>query len=145
MTTYRKVDCGFIEGELGRDFGDRLRSCRKLRRLSLDALATASRVTRSHLWKLEKGDSQPSLAIVLKLAKAMGVGATALAPELAGNEAPDSELFGRFVALALHLWDQDGPALVELLRLSRGFSVLGVGDAWTVSEDGCQYRVERIR
>lgn len=51
----------------------RLAALRTLNGLSLEELARRAGLTKSYLSKLERGVSQPSIATVLKLAKAFGV------------------------------------------------------------------------
>ncbi|AOY96515.1 DNA-binding protein [Cupriavidus sp. USMAA2-4] len=52
----------------------RLRTLRRQRGLSLEALAEQTGLTRSYLSKLERGLSSPSIATVLKIAQAYGMG-----------------------------------------------------------------------
>ncbi|MGO4581506.1 helix-turn-helix domain-containing protein [Cupriavidus sp. 2TAF22] len=52
----------------------RLRTVRRQRALSLEALAERTGLTKSYLSKLERGLSSPSIATVLKIAEAYGMG-----------------------------------------------------------------------
>jgi transcriptional regulator with XRE-family HTH domain len=52
----------------------RLRTVRRQRALSLEALAEQTGLTKSYLSKLERGLSSPSIATVLKIAEAYGMG-----------------------------------------------------------------------
>jgi transcriptional regulator with XRE-family HTH domain len=62
-------------------FGSRLRSLRQAKRLSLDALAAESGISKAYLWKLEmKPDANPSLEISQKLADCLEVGIGDLVP-----------------------------------------------------------------
>lgn len=53
--------------------GPRLQQLRKDRRLTLDELAAASGVSRSMLSQIERGQANPTLAIVWHLSQALGV------------------------------------------------------------------------
>jgi transcriptional regulator with XRE-family HTH domain len=53
--------------------GSRLAGLRKLNGLSLEEVALRSGLTKSYLSKVERAVSQPSIATVLKLARALGV------------------------------------------------------------------------
>jgi transcriptional regulator with XRE-family HTH domain len=54
-------------------FGQQLAQLRKLNGLSLEQLATRSTLTKSYLSKLERGLSQPTIATVLKVGRALNV------------------------------------------------------------------------
>lgn len=57
----------------------RITEIRKARGLSVYALAKRSGVTQSYLWRLEHGDrDNPSIAVLQKIADALGVGITDL-------------------------------------------------------------------
>jgi len=53
--------------------GLRIRQIRRQRKLSLEALAAKSGLTKSYLSKLERGINSPSIATTLKIARAFGV------------------------------------------------------------------------
>lgn len=53
--------------------GERLAYFRKFRALSLEQAATRAEITKSYLSKLERGLSSPTIATLLKLAKALSV------------------------------------------------------------------------
>ena len=53
--------------------GDRLRSAREARGLTLDQVAERSGLSKAHLSRLESGERQPSIAALLDLAKILGV------------------------------------------------------------------------
>ena len=52
--------------------GDRLRAAREARRLTLDQLSAAVGVSKAHLSRLESGDRQPSVGILVEVAAALG-------------------------------------------------------------------------
>lgn len=59
--------------------GQRLRDLREQRGMSLQALATASGVTKTYLWSLERGKhSNPTVAVAKSLASALGVTAESM-------------------------------------------------------------------
>ena len=60
-------------------FGERLREARILLGLSLDKLATRTGISKGYLWRLETDpDVKPSVSIVQRLARSLGVPITAL-------------------------------------------------------------------
>lgn len=58
--------------------GNRIRSWRRQRGLTLDALADATGMSKSYLSKLESGKKAPSIATVMKLSEALGVSVGAI-------------------------------------------------------------------
>jgi transcriptional regulator with XRE-family HTH domain len=52
--------------------GDRLRAAREARGLTLDQLSAATGVSKAHLSRLESGERQPSVGILVELAAALG-------------------------------------------------------------------------
>jgi transcriptional regulator with XRE-family HTH domain len=66
----------------------RVRELRDAQRLSLDALATRSGVSRSNISLIERGESSPTAAVLDKLASALGV---ALAALFEDKGAPEDE------------------------------------------------------
>jgi transcriptional regulator with XRE-family HTH domain len=61
--------------------GDRLRAAREARRLTLDQLSAAVGVSKAHLSRLESGDRQPSVGILVEVAAALGTRVSALLGE----------------------------------------------------------------
>jgi transcriptional regulator with XRE-family HTH domain len=61
-----------------RALGDRLRAAREARRLTLDQLSASTGVSKAHLSRLESGERQPSVGILVELAAALGTRVGAL-------------------------------------------------------------------
>ena len=62
-----------VESNLNQRIAERVRDLRAARRLSLDALATASGVSRSMISLIERGESTPTAVVLEKLAGGLGV------------------------------------------------------------------------
>ena len=58
--------------------GDRLRSAREARGLTLDQLSASTGISKAHLSRLESGARQPSVGILVELAAALGTRVGAL-------------------------------------------------------------------
>lgn len=65
----------------GERLGETLRRLRKERGLSQEALAEAASVTADYLGFIERGENVPTLTVLLKLARALGVDAGDLLAE----------------------------------------------------------------
>jgi transcriptional regulator with XRE-family HTH domain len=65
--------------------GKRLAAFRKKRMLTLEQVATTAEVTKSHLSKLERGISSPTIGTLLKLARALQVSAEQLIGDAGGT------------------------------------------------------------
>ncbi|MFD0489694.1 helix-turn-helix domain-containing protein [Saccharopolyspora spinosporotrichia] len=63
-------------------FGARVRSRRHQARMTLEALAARSGVSRAALSKIERGEREPSLTVAVRIADSIGV----LLPELLGEQ-----------------------------------------------------------
>ncbi len=61
-----------VEAAAAERLGVRIRDLRQQRKLSLDALARRSGVSRAMLSKLERGENNPTLVVAVKIAKALG-------------------------------------------------------------------------
>ena len=61
--------------------GDRLRAAREARGLTLDQLSASTGVSKAHLSRLESGERQPSVGILVELAAALGTRVGALLGE----------------------------------------------------------------
>jgi transcriptional regulator with XRE-family HTH domain len=70
----------------------RVRELRDAQRLSLDALATRSGVSRSNISLIERGESSPTAAVLDKLASALGVALAALFEDKGAPEDAPSPL-----------------------------------------------------
>jgi XRE family transcriptional regulator, regulator of sulfur utilization len=58
---------------VARAFGEVVRELRVARGIAQDALALMASVDRSYFGKLERGERQPSLALLLRIATALGI------------------------------------------------------------------------
>lgn len=67
-----------FEPAVARAFGQAVRSTRIATGISQDRMALAAGVDRSFFGKLERGERQPSLGIMLRIAAALGVTGTQL-------------------------------------------------------------------
>ena len=54
-------------------FGAAVRSARTTRGIAQEALAHLAAIERSHVGKIERGEHVPTIAAVLKIAKALGI------------------------------------------------------------------------
>jgi transcriptional regulator with XRE-family HTH domain len=61
--------------------GDRLRSAREVRGLTLDQLSASTGISKAHLSRLESGARQPSVGILVELAAALGTRVSTLLGE----------------------------------------------------------------
>lgn len=61
--------------------GERLRAVREARGFTLDQLSVAAGVSKAHLSRLESGERQPSVAVLVELAAALGTRVGALLGE----------------------------------------------------------------
>jgi transcriptional regulator with XRE-family HTH domain len=85
--------------------GERLRAAREARRLTLDQLSASVGVSKAHLSRLESGDRQPSVGILVEVAAALDTRVSVLLGEdVAGTTlatfAPDAP---RFAAAGLEI------------------------------------------
>lgn len=85
-----------FDPEVASAFGRVVRRERLDQRIAQDALALTATIDRSYFGKLERGERQPSLAVLLKIAKALGLPGSALLEEveaelLASKAAPQEE------------------------------------------------------
>jgi transcriptional regulator with XRE-family HTH domain len=61
-----------------RQIGMKLKKIREAKRLSQTELARKARVSRAYVFRLEAGGSDPTVGVLQRLAKALGVPVTAL-------------------------------------------------------------------
>ena len=66
------------DAELAQAFGAAVRALRTERGIAQESLAHLAGIERSHMGKIERGEHLPSLAIILKVAAALKMSATAL-------------------------------------------------------------------
>jgi len=69
------------EVEPARAFGAAVRDARIARGLAQEVLAELAGIERSHMGKIERGEHMPTLALILKTAKALGCSAAELLTE----------------------------------------------------------------
>jgi transcriptional regulator with XRE-family HTH domain len=102
--------------------GDRLRSAREVRGLTLDQLSASTGISKAHLSRLESGARQPSVGILVELAGVLGtrVG-TLLGEDAAGTQlatfSPDAP---RHTAAGLEIASSSGfpeSRALEVLRV----------------------------
>jgi transcriptional regulator with XRE-family HTH domain len=67
-----------FDAALAKAFGVAVRALRSERGISQEALANSAGIERSHMGKIERGEHMPTLAIVFKIAGALGCSAAAL-------------------------------------------------------------------
>ncbi len=70
-----------FEAEPARAFGEAVRALRTERGVAQEALAHLAGIERSHLGKVERGEHMPTLALILKVAKALGCSSADLMAE----------------------------------------------------------------
>lgn len=58
---------------LTKNIGDRIKELRKRSGLSLDELASRAEMSKSGIWEIESGSSDPRLSTLRKIASALGV------------------------------------------------------------------------
>jgi transcriptional regulator with XRE-family HTH domain len=71
--------------DLSASLADALRAARDERRLSVSQLADASGVSRAMIGKIERGDSQPTAALLARLAAALGLTLSELVARAEGD------------------------------------------------------------
>lgn len=69
-----------------RTFGEFMKECRTLLNLTLDQAAEKSGVSKSYVWEMENGKSEPSLRIAACLSEAYGIGLETMASYLGGGK-----------------------------------------------------------
>jgi transcriptional regulator with XRE-family HTH domain len=67
----RPVGATTYEAEPARAFGEAVRALRTERGVAQETLANLADVERSHLGKVERGEHMPTLALILKIARAL--------------------------------------------------------------------------
>ncbi|MGW9111902.1 helix-turn-helix domain-containing protein [Microbacterium sp. NPDC055683] len=69
---------GIPRDSIGRLIGERVRAARRAREWTLDRLAERSGVSRRMVVNVESGEANPSIATLLRLAEALGIGLPSL-------------------------------------------------------------------
>ncbi|MEK6419370.1 MAG: helix-turn-helix transcriptional regulator [Burkholderia gladioli] len=79
-----------FDAELAQAFGAAVRALRTERGIAQESLANLAGIERSHMGKIERGEHMPTLAIIFKIANALGcstaVVMTATERQLAASE-----------------------------------------------------------
>jgi transcriptional regulator with XRE-family HTH domain len=70
-----------FEAEPARAFGEAVRALRTERGVAQETLAHLASIERSHLGKVERGEHMPTLALILKIARALGCSSAELMAE----------------------------------------------------------------
>lgn len=70
-----------FEAEPARAFGEAVRALRTERGVAQETLAHMAGVERSHMGKVERGEHMPTLALILKIARALGCSSAELMKE----------------------------------------------------------------
>ena len=67
-----------FDADLAQAFGAAVRALRMERGIAQESLAHLAGIERSHMGKIERGEHMPTLAIILKIARALGCSAADL-------------------------------------------------------------------
>lgn len=67
-----------FDAELAQAFGAAVRALRMERGMAQESLANLARIERSHMGKIERGEHMPTLAIIFKIAGALGCSSAVL-------------------------------------------------------------------
>ncbi|WP_372169909.1 helix-turn-helix domain-containing protein [Xanthomonas axonopodis] len=67
-----------FDAELAKAFGAAVRALRSERGIAQESLANLAGIERSHMGKVERGEHMPTLAIIFKIAGALGCSTAAL-------------------------------------------------------------------
>lgn len=70
-------------------FGEAVRALRTADGIAQETLAHLAGVERSHMGKIERGEHMPTLAMILKIARALGLSASELMLETEARLPPD--------------------------------------------------------
>lgn len=70
-----------FEAEPAQAFGAAVRALRTEQGVAQETLANLADIERSHMGKIERGEHMPTLAIILKIARALGLSAADLMRE----------------------------------------------------------------
>lgn len=78
------------------DIGNRIRSLRRLAKLSQEALSERAGIDRTTLAKIETGSRLPDLATLVRIADALGVSTSSIVDKVEAGRADVAELIERF-------------------------------------------------
>lgn len=161
------TDAGADVATVSQAVSDRIKSWRKSQKLSLDELSRRAGVSKGMLVEIEKGAANPSIAILCKIAAALGVSVADIvsishAPDawliensempvlwegeqggsaqlLAGTRGPDMIELWRWQMFAGEVFSSTGHSsgTLELLHVEQGTLVLTVGEQTLVIQQGC--------
>ncbi|HRP94947.1 MAG TPA: helix-turn-helix transcriptional regulator [Rhodocyclaceae bacterium] len=84
-----------FEAEPALAFGAAVREARTAQGVAQETLAHRAGIERSHMGKIERGEHMPTLALIIRIARALGCSATALMAETearlaSGHESSES-------------------------------------------------------
>lgn len=79
------------EAEPARAFGVAVREARTAQGVAQEALASLAGIERSHMGKIERGEHMPTLALILRIATALGCSAASLMEATESRLADGSE------------------------------------------------------
>jgi len=161
------TDAGADVASVNQAVSDSIKSCRKSQKLSLDELSRRAGVSKGMLVEIEKGAANPSIAILCKVAAALGVSVADIvnvshAPDawlietsdmpvlwqgeqggsaqlLAGTRGPDMIELWRWQMFAGEVFSSTGHSsgTLELLHVEQGTLALTVGEQSLVVQQGC--------
>jgi len=161
------TDAGADVATVNQAVSDRIKSWRKSQKLSLDELSRRAGVSKGMLVEIEKGAANPSIAILCKVAAALGVSVADIvsishAPDvwliensempvlwhgeqggsaqlLAGTRGPDMIELWRWQMFADEVFSSTGHSsgTLELLHVEQGMLALTVGEQTLVVQQGC--------
>lgn len=97
-------------------FGARIAKLRRAREESLQDVATAVGVTKTHIWDLERGrTANPSLNVIKGLADHFGISVASLVDEDVNAEDADQQI-GRMFRLATDLEESDRKIIDDMIQ-----------------------------
>jgi len=161
------TDAGADVASVNQAVSDSIKSWRKSQKLSLDALSRRAGISKGMLVEIEKGAANPSIAILCKVAAALGVSVADIvnvshAPDawliensemprlwqgeqggyaqlLAGTRGPDMIELWRWQMFAGEVFSSTGHSsgTLELLHVEQGTLALTVGEQMLVVQQGC--------
>ena len=125
----------------GQRFGQRLRQLRQVHKLSLEALAKSAGVTKLTLGKIERGEGNPTLSVLWKIANGLGVPFSSLLnqemqPQLTrfSQQADVTSPDGQFIANAMTEMPEQCSFDVQIARIQPGNHYLSQAHAEGVVE-----------